>query len=159
MTPSPDLAFLERCVEAASRNATRGEGGPFAALIAKDGVVVAEGHNQVLSLSDPTAHAEVQAIRAACRALGTFQLSGCVLYTSCEPCPMCLGAIYWARPDRVYFAARREDAAAAGFDDKVIYDELPLPGTSRRIPCHHVVMPKATNPFATWLAFTHRVPY
>ena len=101
-----------------------GRGGPFGAVVVKDGRVIAAGTNSVTSTNDPTAHAEVIAIREACRVLGTFQLTGCEIYTSCEPCPMCLGAIYWARPDRVYFAATASDAADAGFDDSLIYEEL-----------------------------------
>ena len=111
-----------------------GRGGPFAALVVKDGKIVAEGTNRVTSTNDPTAHAEIIAIREACRALGSFQLNGCAIYAICEPCPMCLGAIYWARPARLYFAGTASDAAGAGFDDTFIYDELKRPFSQRKIP-------------------------
>lgn len=117
-------SFMEQAIQLAVENVRSGRGGPFAAVVVKNGQVIATGSNRVTSTNDPTAHAEVTAIREACRALNTFQLTGCDLYTSCEPCPMCLGAIYWARPDRVYFAATASDAADAGFDDSFIYEEL-----------------------------------
>src|ERR1700675_3521722 len=125
-------AFMREAIERAVENVRSGRGGPFAAVVVKDGHIIAAGANCVTSTNDPTAHAEMIAIREACRALSTFQLSGCELYTSCEPCPMCLGAIYWARPDHVYFGATAADAAAAGFDDSFIYDELNLPFIDRR---------------------------
>ena len=125
-----DNAFMKEAIRLATENVRAGRGGPFAAVVVKDGHIIASGTNSVTSTNDPTAHAEVTAIREACRALGTFQLSGCEIYTSCEPCPMCLGAIYWARPDRVFYAATASDAAAAGFDDSFIYEELKL----RRLP-------------------------
>jgi len=119
-------SFLERAIALAVANARNSDGGPFAALVVKDGRVIAEGVNLVTSANDPTAHAEVVAIRAACRALGHFQLEGCEIYSSCEPCPMCLGAIYWARPARVYYAATAADASQAGFDDSFIYRQIAL---------------------------------
>src|SRR5436853_7016825 len=125
--------FMKQAVELAVANVRR-EGGPFAALVVKDGIVIATGANQVTRANDPTAHAEVVAIREACRVLGDFQLTGCDLYSSCEPCPMCLGAVYWARVDRVYFAATAEDAAAAGFDDSFIYRQIAIPHPQRSIP-------------------------
>ena len=128
-----DEAFLREAIALARAGMDRNDGGPFGCVIVKDGQVVGRGNNRVTSTNDPTAHAEVVAIREACKALGDFQLTGCTLYTSCEPCPMCLGAIYWARPDRIVFAANREDAADAGFDDQLIYDELPLLPEQRRI--------------------------
>src|SRR5579872_3632306 len=115
---------MARAIALAIENVRSGGGGPFAAVIVKDGRVVGEGTNRVTSSNDPTAHAEVVAIRAACHAMGTFQLDGCDVYTTCEPCPMCLGAIYWARPGKVYFACTAADAAAAGFDDAFIYEQL-----------------------------------
>jgi len=118
--------FLQRAIALAAGNARTSAGGPFGAVVVKDGVVIGEGVNQVTAHHDPTAHAEVLAIREACRKLGVFQLPGCELYTSCEPCPMCLGAIYWARVDRVYFAATQQQAAEAGFDDAFIYQQIPL---------------------------------
>src|SRR5437588_5334887 len=125
--------FLLHAIELAVENVRRG-GGPFGALVVKDGVVIAIGTNQVTRTNDPTAHAEIVAIREACRVLGDFQLSGCEVYTSCEPCPMCLGAIYWARPERVFFAATHQEAAAAGFDDSFIYRQIALPHSERSIP-------------------------
>ncbi|MEA2255706.1 MAG: guanine deaminase, partial [Solirubrobacteraceae bacterium] len=120
---------------------------------------ISRGWNQVIGTNDPTAHAEVQAIRAACERLGSFQLDDCDLYASCEPCPMCLGAIYWARPRAVFFAATRDDAAAAGFDDAFVYDELPLPAEDRTLPMRFVVHPDAHEPFAAWAAKPDRVEY
>src|SRR5581483_864719 len=136
-------AFLEQAIDLAVENVRRG-GGPFAALVVKDGIVIATGVNQVTRANDPTAHAEIVAIREACRVLGDFQLTGCDLYSSCEPCPMCLGAIYWARPARLYFAATHEDAAAAGFDDAFIYEQLAVPRAERSIPMVRVEMEDAT---------------
>jgi guanine deaminase len=126
--------FMTRAVELAIENVRSGCGGPFAAVVARGSVVLAEGTNRVTSSNDPTAHAEIVAIREACRSLGHFQLTGCELFATCEPCPMCLGAIYWARPERVYFAATRGDAAEHGFDDALIYRELAQPLPLRRIP-------------------------
>lgn len=142
--------YLARAIALAAANARSGKGGPFGCVIVKDGAVVAEGVNEVTGSLDPTAHAEIVAIRAACRALGSFQLTGCELYASCEPCPMCLGAIYWARPERVYFAASREDAAAAGFDDALIYQELRVPVGERRIPTEQAPAPGRIEPFEVW---------
>lgn len=160
MEQHPDDAhFLRAAIEEARQGMHRGEGGPFGCVIVKDGRIVARGNNRVTGTNDPTAHAEVVAIRAACAALGDFQLTGCTLYTSCEPCPMCLGAIYWARPDRVVFAATRQDAAAAGFDDSLIYDELPLPVEQRRIPTVQLLRDTACTVFAEWTTKTDRTPY
>src|ERR1700757_2669307 len=119
-----DKKFMQEAIELSVNNVKSGRGGPFGAVVVKDGRIIAVSANSVTSTNDPTAHAEVNAIREACRALGTFQLDGCEIYTSCEPCPMCLGAIYWARPDRVYFAATAGDAAATGFDYSFLYEEL-----------------------------------
>src|SRR5579863_8505927 len=127
-------SYMQEAIHRAVENVRSGRGGPFGAIVVKDGRVIANGANSVTSTNDPTAHAEVNAIREACRALGTFQLNGCEIYTSCEPCPMCLGAIYWARPDRVFYAATANDAAAAGFDDSFIYDEMKLEAAERKIP-------------------------
>jgi guanine deaminase len=145
-------SFLERAIALAVANARDGGGGPFAALVVKDGRVVAEGVNLVTSANDPTAHAEVVAIRAACRALGHFQLEGCEIYSSCEPCPMCLGAIYWARPARVYYAATAADASDAGFDDSFIYRQISLAHGERAIPMVALATPEALRPFAAWRA-------
>jgi guanine deaminase len=151
-------AFLRRAIELAAANVARG-GGPFAALVVKDGRIVAEGANRVTLANDPTAHAEVEAIRAACAALGAFQLTGCDLYASCEPCPMCLGAIYWARPERVFYAATAADAARAGFDDAFIYAQLAVAPGARAIPMLNLLRDEAGAPFAAWQAKTDRVEY
>src|SRR4051812_10776625 len=119
-----EQGFMRKAIEMSIENVRSGKGGPFAALVVKDGAILATGTNQVTSTFDPTAHAEVVAIRAACHSLAHFQLDGCEIYTSCEPCPMCLGAIYWARPSKVYFGATHDDAAHAGFDDSFIYEQL-----------------------------------
>ena len=149
---------MARAVELSLANVAAG-GGPFAALVVKDGQIVAEGTNRVTTTNDPTAHAEVVAIREACRALGSFQLGGCDFFTSCEPCPMCLGAIYWARPDRVYFGNSAADAAAVGFDDSEIYDELRLPHAERRIPMIQLMREEAQAAFRAWHDKEDKVPY
>ena len=128
----------------------RNGGGPFAALVARDGAVIATGANRVTATNDPTAHAEIVAIREACRKLGTFQLGNCEIYTTCEPCPMCLGAIYWARASRVFYAAAAGDAAAAGFDDAFIYDELYLPHAAREIPMTQLMREESLTIFNAW---------
>lgn len=151
--------FMARAIELAIENVRSGGGGPFAAVIVKDGRVVAEGTNCVTSTNDPTAHAEVVAIRAACAALGSFQLDGCDLYTTCEPCPMCLGAIYWARPARVYCASRAADAAEAGFDDTFIYEEIERPYAGRKIPFHEVMREDSLACFRAWLEKPDRIDY
>ncbi len=133
----------------AVENVHRG-GGPFAALVVREGVVIASGCNQVTRANDPTAHAEIVAIREACRVLGDYRLTGCEIYCSCEPCPMCLGAIYWARPERVYFAATQSDAAAAGFDDSRIYHEFAARPAERAIPMIQTPDEQATRPFEAW---------
>ena len=134
-------------------------GGPFGAVVVKDGVVIATGVNQVTRKNDPTAHAEVVAIRAACQALGDFQLAGCDLYSSCEPCPMCLGAIFWARPSRVFYAATAADAAAAGFDDRFIYEQIAVPHSERTIPMVQVADEQSTRPFERWVNREDRKEY
>jgi len=137
----------------------RRNGGPFAALVVKDGIVIASGANQVTRMNDPTAHAEMVAIREACRVLGDFQLTGCDVYSSCEPCPMCLGALYWARPARIFFAATHDDAAAAGFDDRFIYEQLRLPLPDREIPTFHVADGGAIRPFDEWRSKSDKESY
>jgi tRNA(Arg) A34 adenosine deaminase TadA len=151
--------FLQRAIALAIENVNSGQGGPFAALIVKNGKIIAEGVNRVTSGNDPTAHAEIEAIREACRVIGNFQLSGCDLYASCEPCPMCFGAIYWARPDRVFYAATAADAAAAGFDDAFIYQELRRPPGTRRLPVTQLLDPEALRPFQVWLSSSSKKPY
>ncbi len=150
--------FLEQAIELAVENVRRG-GGPFAALVVKDGVVIATGVNQVTRTNDPTAHAEMVAIREACRVLADFQLSGCDLYSSCEPCPMCLGALYWARPARVFFAATKADAAQAGFDDAFIYEQIDLPYPERAIPMFHAGGNGSVRPFEAWKAKPDKTEY
>jgi len=151
-------SFMKQAIELAVANVRR-EGGPFAALVVKDGIVIATGANQVTRANDPTAHAEIVAIREACRVLGDFQLLGCEVYTSCEPCPMCLGAIYWARPERVFFAATHQEAAAAGFDDSFIYRQIAVPHSERSIPMIHVVDKHATQPFEEWSGKPDKTEY
>jgi guanine deaminase len=150
--------FLLHAIELAVENVRRG-GGPFGALVVKDGIVIATGANQVTRTHDPTAHAEIVAIREACRVLGDFQLTGCEVYSSCEPCPMCLGALYWARPARIFFAATKEQAADAGFDDSLIYSEINTPYSQRVLPIFHIEDPQATRPFADWAAKTDKTRY
>ena len=145
-----DIRFMRRAIELASEGMEAGCGGPFGCVVVKDGRIVGEAYNQVLANNDPTAHAEVSAIRKACHNLGTYQLDGCVIYTSCEPCPMCLGAIYWARPEKVYYAATRQDAANGGFDDAFIYEELNLEPEQRRIPCDVLLRHEAVAAFDVW---------
>jgi tRNA(Arg) A34 adenosine deaminase TadA len=151
--------FMREALDLAVENVRAGQGGPFAALVVKGGCVIARGTNRVTTANDPTAHAEVEAIREACRALESFQLEGCDLYTTCEPCPMCMGAIYWARPARVYYAASRQDAAAAGFDDEYIYEELALPPEQRRLAMHAVLSGEAHRPFRAWADADERTGY
>ncbi len=150
---------MAHAIEMAVDNVRSGRGGPFAALVVKDGGLIASGVNLVTSANDPTAHAEMVAIREACRVLGHFQLTGCEIYATSEPCPMCLGAIYWARPSRVFFAGTRQDAAAAGFDDSLIYGELQAPLAERRIPMVPLMRQEARRAFREWLAKSDRIAY
>ena len=150
---------MQRAVELARNGMKNNQGGPFGCVIVKDGKIIAEGNNSVTSENDPTAHAEIVAIRKACIELGTFQLTGCELYTSCEPCPMCLGAIYWARLDRVYSAATRNDAAEAGFDDDFIYKELNIPSNKRKIPMISMARENAVKLFNEWIAKEDKTDY
>ena len=153
-----DPRFLKQAIELAVANVRR-NGGPFGALVVRAGVVIATGCNQVTITNDPTAHAELVAVREACRILGSFQLRECDVYSSCEPCPMCLGALYWARPSRIFFAATQQDAAAAGFDDSFIYRELEMPADQRAIPMIHVADQFATRPFTEWVAKPDKTTY
>jgi guanine deaminase len=145
-----DKAFMARAIELSLENVRSGRGGPFGAVVVKDGNVVAEAANQVTATNDPTAHAEVLAIRQACQKLGIFELKGCDLYTSCEPCPMCLGAIYWARIDKVYFGNLAADAAKVGFDDSAIYAEITQPHAEREIPMIQTMREEALAAFRAW---------
>jgi guanine deaminase len=151
--------FLGLAIAEATRGARAGQGGPFGAVVVKEGVVIAQAANAVVANNDPTAHAEVQAIRAACAALGTFQLDGCDIYASCEPCPMCLGAILWARPRAVYFAATRENAAAAGFDDAVFYEALGNGSVASPMVRERVICQGAEAPFVAYAGVPRRVRY
>src|ERR1700731_5351370 len=154
---SPD--FMKRAISLALDNVRSGSGGPFAALIVKEGRIIAEGTNRVTLTNDPTAHAEIVAIRGACRVLADFQLSGCDLFTTCEPCPMCLGAIYWARPARVFYAGTAADAAAAGFDDAFIYNELTHPPAARRVPMTQLLRDESLAIFSVWKQQENKTQY
>lgn len=144
--------FMEMAIRLSAEGMEKGEGGPFGAIVVQGDEVVGRGWNQVLRTNDPTAHAEVMAIRDACKNLGTFQLHDCEIYTSCEPCPMCLGAIYWARPQRVYFANTKADAAAIDFDDSFIYEEINMPLPQRKIPLISMPSEEALQVFKDWKA-------
>lgn len=150
---------MELALRLARENVQRGEGGPFGAVVVRDGEVIATGVNRVTGTNDPTAHAEVVAIRAACAALGSFQLEGCEVYASCEPCPMCLGALYWARPAAIYYASTAADAADAGFDDRFIYEELAKPHEARQLRTVRLAPPDMGKEFATWKLSGQRVDY
>lgn len=150
---------MSQAIELAVENVRSGRGGPFAALVVRGGEVIARGTNLVTSLKDPTAHAEVVAIREACRALNDFQLTGCEIYTTCEPCPMCMGAIYWARPAKVYYAATHRDAAHIGFDDSLIYDQLRLPASQRKIPMAQLMREESLRAFREWQAKPDKIEY
>lgn len=152
-------AFMREAIRIAMENAVSGRGGPFGCVVVKDGRIIATGANEVTGTNDPTAHAEVVAIRRACQALGSFQLEGCEVYCSCEPCPMCLGALYWARPTAVYFAATKEDAATIGFDDHFIYAELERPITARERPMQQLMRAEALAAFEHWRTNPDKVPY
>lgn len=153
-----DEIYLRQAVEIAKQNIEKG-GGPFSAIIVKDNEVVAQCGNSVTNDNDPTAHAEVNCIRSACKKLNTFDLSGCVIYSSCEPCPMCLSAIYWARLDRLVYAATRQDAAGAGFDDEFIYKEIPLANSQRSLECNHFSLEEGSDPFEIWNSKSDKTEY
>jgi tRNA(Arg) A34 adenosine deaminase TadA len=150
--------FMRRAVELSRQSLERG-GGPFGAVVVRDGEIVGEGANSVAPHCDPTAHAEVEAIRHAAAVLGDFDLSGCEIYTSCEPCPMCLGAIYWARLDKIYYAADRREAARAGFDDSLIYDQIALPPSQRTIAMERLDPYEAREVFDTWIDKADKTAY
>lgn len=141
---------MQRAIELAGLGSSNNQGGPFGCVIVKNGEIIGEGFNTVTSTNDPTAHAEIVAIRQACKNLGSFQLEDCEIYTSCEPCPMCLGAIYWARPSKVYYACTRSDAAQAGFDDQFIYHEITTSMTDRTIPFSQIMREEAITKFNEW---------
>lgn len=150
---------MEHAVRIASENAVSGRGGPFGAVVVLEGRIIAEGVNLVTSTNDPTAHAEVTAIRRACETLGAYQLTGCELYTSCEPCPMCLGAIYWARPAAIYYSGTHKDAAAAGFDDSFIYQQVHMRPEERAIPMKRLLPEAGEEPFRAWIKNQARILY
>ena len=151
--------YMQEAVTAALKGMQNNEGGPFGCVIVKDGKIIGKGNNKVTSTNDPTAHAEVTAIRDACKNLGSFQLECCILYTSCEPCPMCLGAIYWARPEKVYYGSTKTDAAHIGFDDDFIYEELKLPYADRSIPFEQLAPEVAITPFQEWATKEDKTEY
>ncbi|SNR33092.1 MULTISPECIES: nucleoside deaminase [Hymenobacter] len=155
--PNPD--FMREAIRLSIDKMQAGHGGPFGAVVVRNGEIIARGFNQVTSTNDPTCHAEVDAIRKACATLGTFQLEDCDLYTSCEPCPMCLGAIYWARPRRVFYGNTKQDAAAIGFDDEFIYKELEKPLAERQIPMIELLRDESAAGFKAWEQHTARTKY
>lgn len=152
-------AFMREAIALSIEKMNAGEGGPFGAVIVRNGEIVGRGWNRVTSTNDPTAHAEVSAIRDACRTLDTFNLTGCEIYSSCEPCPMCLSAIYWARLDKLTFAATRKDAAAAGFSDDFIYGEVPKDWNQRTLPAEKILTKEARKAFEAWTAKDDRTSY
>ncbi|MDI6833581.1 MAG: nucleoside deaminase [Bacteroidales bacterium] len=158
MNINDDIYFLKLAIELAKENVKNG-GGPFGAVIVKDGQIIAKGTNRVTSHNDPTAHAEIVAIRQACEKLNDFQLTDCIIYSSCEPCPMCLGAIYWARPKKLVFAANKFDAANAGFDDSLIYDEIQLPYSDRHLETVNLRIDESLQPFELWMSESNKITY
>lgn len=154
-----DRDFMLRAIALAQSGMDSNSGGPFGAVVVKDGRIIGEGNNQVTSSNDPTAHAEIVAVREACKTLGSFQLDGCTIYTSCEPCPMCLGAIYWARPEKVFFACTREDAANVGFDDDFLYREMEKPLDERELPIFNLMREESLLVFRNWADKVDKVEY
>ncbi|HQU86833.1 MAG TPA: nucleoside deaminase [Pyrinomonadaceae bacterium] len=154
-----DEIFMRRAIELAQTGIDKGDGGPFGCVIVKNGEIVGEGNNKVTSTNDPTAHAEVVAIRNACQNLQTFQLDDCIIYTSCEPCPMCLGAIYWARPKQIFYACNKSDAAKIEFDDQFIYEEIELPTEERHIKTVNFLRDEGLKVFENWANKTDKTEY
>jgi len=154
-----DTDYMSEAVKSALKGMNANEGGPFGCVIVKNGEIIGRGNNKVTSTNDPTAHAEITAIRDACKHLNSFQLEGCIIYTSCEPCPMCLGAIYWARPDKVYFGCSQQDAAGIGFDDEFIYKEIDLDYQKRSIPFEQLARNEALEPFQKWQEKEDKIKY
>ena len=151
--------FMKIATDEAAIGSENNEGGPFGAVISKNGVIIAQGHNEVLKTNDPTAHAEVEAIREACKAISSFELKGAEIYTSCEPCPMCLSAIYWARIDRIYYANNRKDAAKIQFDDDFLYQEIPKDISERKIPMAEMLRSEAQAVFSAWEQKKDKIQY
>ncbi|HXG84412.1 MAG TPA: nucleoside deaminase [Pyrinomonadaceae bacterium] len=154
-----DEKFMRRAIALAQNGIDSNAGGPFGAVVVKDGEIVGEGYNRVTSTNDPTAHAEIVAIRVACEKLNNFQLDGCAIYTSCEPCPMCLGAIYWARPDKIFYAATHRDAAEIGFDDQFIYEEIKKPIEKRQIETVNLLRGEGLTVFENWVCKIDKTEY
>ncbi len=152
-------SHMKEAIQLSFDTMRKNTGGPFGAVVVKDGKIIARGFNKVVSTNDPTAHAEVVAIREACKVLNSFQLDGCEIYTSCEPCPMCMAAIYWARPEKVYYANSKTDAAKIGFDDAFIYEQLALPYPSRQIPLERIMASEALEAFKEWENKSDKVRY
>ncbi len=159
MPTQDDERFMRMAIALATENVVSGRGGPFGAVVVREGVVLATGVNQVTATNDPTAHAEVSAIRNACRELGTFELTGATLYSSCEPCPMCLAAILWARCGRLFFGNTAGDAAEVGFDDSYFYDQVRQPADRRDLPTVNLLRTEAAASFSAWQTFAGRIPY
>jgi guanine deaminase len=159
MDADTQIKFMREAIKLSIDNVKSGKGGPFGAVIVKDGKIIAHGTNEVTSSNDPTAHAEVVAIRNACRMLGTFQLDNCDIYTSCEPCPMCLGAIYWSRPARLFFANTKKDAADINFDDQFIYQELEIPYQDRKLFTQQLLREEALEAFKLWSNSNNKIEY
>jgi tRNA(Arg) A34 adenosine deaminase TadA len=159
MSSKPPEWFMRQAIELALRNVRESSGGPFAALVVRQDEIISRGTNQVTAMNDPTAHAEIVAIRNACAALRNFQLTGCEIYTTCEPCPMCLGAIFWSRPAKVFYASTKEDAAAIGFDDSLIYSQITQPPPQRRIPMLQILRDEALVSFREWEKKPDKVRY
>ncbi|GIV31528.1 MAG: guanine deaminase [Saprospiraceae bacterium] len=157
--PDDHAFFMREAIRLAREGMRSRIGGPFGAVVVRNGQIIGRGNNRVASTNDPTAHAEIVAIRQACQHLGSFQLDGCIIYTSCEPCPMCLGAIYWARPQKVYYACTRHDAASIEFDDEFIYQELNLPLDQRKIPALQLLREEALPVFEEWVKMEDKVVY
>lgn len=151
--------YMEQAAAVAIKGVLQNEGGPFGCIIIKDGEIIGRGNNKVTSSNDPTAHAEIMAIREACKHLNSFQLEDCIIYTSCEPCPMCLGAIYWARPKKVYFGCSKSDAAKIGFDDQFIYQELNMDFNKRKIPFEQINRDEAMKAFKAWEEKEDKIEY
>lgn len=156
---SNDQNFMNKAIEAAIKGVLSNDGGPFGCVIIKDGEIIGTGNNKVTSSNDPTAHAEIMAIREACKNLDSFQLDGCIVYTSCEPCPMCFGAIYWARPQKVFYGCNKADAAEIGFDDEFIYKELDLELSKRSIPFEQINRETAVKAFKAWKEKDDKIEY
>ena len=151
--------FMQIAINLAKENLNLNNGGPFGAVVVRNGKIIGKGVNTVTTKNDPTAHAEINAIREACKNIDSYQLDGCEIYSSCEPCPMCLGAIYWARLNKLYYASTRDDAAEAGFDDSEIYKEIELPSDSRKLPSEQLMQKDAENIFKTWVKMENKTEY